>query len=208
MPLMIAVVVSGSGFVIAKWYENSKEKSKIRDNLILDLTELERDFLYLGFEWNKWVEEVGYSEETDKITEEMDLQRDKLTIAFIDFQVLLNRMFGKIKLYIERKLITLREYQKRSKKGESIEIEPEYWALGLSVRIATQIENSIETYKLPEDPEQLIQDFIEMRWALSSFYPDILSKKIKTRKKNYLRKLKQERKKIEKILLNEKVSHL
>lgn len=180
MPLIIAVVVSGFGFLIAKWYENRKVKRTIRENLILDLTELERGFFYLGLEWNKWLEELVYSEETDKITKEMDLQRDKVNATFIDFQVLLNRMYGKIKIYMERKMITPKEYQNKIKKGEVIEIEPELLSLGLSIRIATKIENSISTYKLPENPERLIEDFQKMRWALSSFYPDILSKKIKT----------------------------
>lgn len=59
MSLIIAVVISGCGFLIAKRYENWKEKRKIRANLILDLTELERKFFYLGFAWNKWFVELG-----------------------------------------------------------------------------------------------------------------------------------------------------
>lgn len=65
MPLITAVVVSGCGFLIAKRYDNWKEKRKIRENLILDLTELERKFLYLGFAWNKWLGELGLEKVTN-----------------------------------------------------------------------------------------------------------------------------------------------
>ncbi len=183
MPLITAVMVGGFGFLIAKWYENKKEKNKIRENLILDLTELERQFFYLGFEWNKWLEEIVCSEEPVETTEETDLQEDTLTlqrdtttIAFIDFRVLLNRMSGKLRIYLERKLITPKEYLKRIKKGEDIEVAPGLWAHTILSRLAIPIEESLETYKLPKDPEQLKQDFQKMAYALSSFYPDILSK--------------------------------
>ncbi len=136
-----------------------------------------------------------------EITKKTELQRDKLIVAFIDFRVLLNRMYGKIQIYFERKSITLKEIHKRIKKGESIEMEPEILADISLIKLATQIENSIETYEIPEKSDQLIQDFLELRLALSGFYPDILSKKIKTGNKRTFRKRKLE-KEIKKLLKN------
>jgi len=178
MPLIIAIVVSITGVIIAKWYENRKTRLSIREGLILDLTELERKLLHLGFEWNKWVKELLISRELDEMTEEIDIQHDRVNVAFIDFQVQLNKMYGKIQIYLDRQLITPKEYQKRIKKGEVIEIDPEIWAFGLSLRIATEIEKCLESDKLPKDPEILINDFLDMKLALSSFYPDILTNKI------------------------------
>lgn len=178
MPLITAIAVSFAGIYVAKGYENRKTRLSIREDLILDLTELERKLLYLGYEWNKWVVELLLSQELDAMTEETDLQRDRVNVAFIDFQVQLNKMYGKIQIYLDRQLITPKEYQKRIKKGEVIEIEPEIWAFGLSLRIATEIEKCLESDKLPKDPEILKNDFLDMNLALSSFYPDILTNKI------------------------------